>query len=195
MDKKLIFGDEEIVQIEGFPSYGVSNKGYIYKNFNKGLLPESYKGFRMRTYKNKKGYHTVQLSNRGKRKVFLLHRLVAKYFLPNEKGYKYVIHKDGNKDNNSVDNLQWSQTSERKGNEVIEDKILQMLEKGYPVRKIAKELGISESKVRAVKSKREVLTVYILKEEKDRLLQIAKENGYSLSQLLQQVIKEFLNNS
>ncbi|WP_457643791.1 HNH endonuclease [Persephonella sp.] len=108
MGQIVRFGDEVIKQIDDFPSYGVSNLGYVYRNFDKGLLPDSYRSFRLRTYINRRGYHLVQLSRNGKRKVFYLHRLVAQYFVPNPGGYRYVVHKDGNKSNNTADNLQWS---------------------------------------------------------------------------------------
>lgn len=42
----------------------------------------------------------------------MLHKLVAKTFVPNPNNYNIVIHKDGNKQNNSADNLIWSTKSE-----------------------------------------------------------------------------------
>jgi len=60
--------------------------------------------------RNKKGYQTylqVCLSINGNHKYFLIHRLVAKAFIPNENGYPQVNHKDGNKHNNVVENLEW----------------------------------------------------------------------------------------
>ncbi|NPA58758.1 MAG: ribbon-helix-helix protein, CopG family [Aquificae bacterium] len=114
MGKTVRFGDETLKQVEGFPSYAVSDKGFVYRGFDKGLLPESYKQFRLKTFTTKKGYQVVQLSNGGKRKVFYVHRLVAQHFLPNEKGYRYVKHLDGDRTNNSVDNLRWTASPRRK---------------------------------------------------------------------------------
>ena len=53
---------------------------------------------------NGKGYRRVRL--RGK--TFKVHRLVAEAFLPNPDKLPYVIHLDGDKNNNDVSNLQWS---------------------------------------------------------------------------------------
>lgn len=52
---------------------------------------------------NPNGYKVVTLSG----KQLSVHRLVALHFLPNPYGYDQVNHKDGNKDNNHVNNLEW----------------------------------------------------------------------------------------
>ena len=54
------------------------------------------------------GYKTVKLVNaQGERKDILVHRLVAAAFIPKPVGKDYINHKDGNKINNCVDNLEW----------------------------------------------------------------------------------------
>lgn len=77
--------------------YKVSNLGRV-KN-NKGLIksPEL----------NHKGYYRVQLYNKGKRKHARINRLVALAFIPNPNNYPMVNHKDENKLNNRVSNLEW----------------------------------------------------------------------------------------
>lgn len=40
--------------------------------------------------------------------ILQVHRVVAETFIPNEHNYRYVIHLDGNKQNNSVENLRWA---------------------------------------------------------------------------------------
>lgn len=54
-----------------------------------------------------KGYMTVCIN---KHKVFV-HRMVALKFIPNPNKFKMVNHKDGNKVNNHVDNLEWATNS------------------------------------------------------------------------------------
>ena len=56
---------------------------------------------------NNYGYATVQLYIKGKAKEFLLHRLIALTFLPNPDGLPQVNHKDENKLNNAVSNLEY----------------------------------------------------------------------------------------
>lgn len=53
------------------------------------------------------GYMTVCLSSYSKRSYFLVHRLVATAFLPNANNLPEVNHKDEDKTNNHVDNLEW----------------------------------------------------------------------------------------
>ena len=49
----------------------------------------------------------VSLYKHGKPKPFLVHRTVAQVFIPNPYGYADVNHIDENKENNSIDNLEW----------------------------------------------------------------------------------------
>jgi hypothetical protein len=56
---------------------------------------------------NGNGYLVVSLSNRQKRKNYYVHRLVAEAFLYHPKNENYINHKDYNKRNNHVDNLEW----------------------------------------------------------------------------------------
>lgn len=58
------------------------------------------------------GYKYYRLSKGNKKKMFYAHRLVAEYFIPNPKKLPVVNHKDGNKNNNNVNNLEWVSYSE-----------------------------------------------------------------------------------
>lgn len=84
--------------ITGYESYLVSNFGNV-KN-SKGKL--------LSLDKTKKGYLRVDLTSEGKKKHFKVHRLVAGAFIPNPNNLPQVNHKDTNKSNNHVDNLEWS---------------------------------------------------------------------------------------
>lgn len=53
------------------------------------------------------GYRAVSCKLHGAKHTFYVHRLVAEAFVPNPHGLQEVNHRDGNKANNHVANLQW----------------------------------------------------------------------------------------
>lgn len=59
-----------------------------------------------------KGYHSVSIYNQGKVKIIKVHKLVAVCFIPNNLNKPHINHKDGNKLNNCVGNLEWCTASE-----------------------------------------------------------------------------------
>lgn len=67
----------------------------------------------MKPYINKhNGYVYIFLMKDNKSKNFRLHRLVAEAFIPNPENKLQVNHKDGNKLNNNINNLEWCNQSE-----------------------------------------------------------------------------------
>lgn len=78
------------------------------KKNNKRLI----KGKILKTYINENGYEWVRLYNNTKRKIYRVHRLVAEAFIDNPENKPCVNHKDGNKENNKLDNLEWCTHSE-----------------------------------------------------------------------------------
>lgn len=58
------------------------------------------------------GYKVYRLSKNNKKTEYYAHRLVAEYFIPNPNNFPVVNHKDGNKLNNSVENLEWMSYSD-----------------------------------------------------------------------------------
>lgn len=59
---------------------------------------------------NGKGYLQIHTTRNGKQYMRYIHRLVAECYLDNPKGLREVNHIDGNKQNNSVENLEWCTT-------------------------------------------------------------------------------------
>ena len=53
------------------------------------------------------GYYSVNLCKNKNHKSTKIHKLVAQTFIPNPNNYPCINHKDGNKTNNCVDNLEW----------------------------------------------------------------------------------------
>lgn len=66
----------------------------------------------MRFQENADGYLHVQLTDKGKTKDFLVHRLVAITHILNPENKKTVNHKNGDKHDNRLENLEWMTTSE-----------------------------------------------------------------------------------
>ena len=86
--------------IEEFPKYQISNLGNV-KN-SKGELMVVGKR------KTNSGYLQVRFYNEGKYYYRYIHRLMALAFLPNPNNYRTINHKDGNKTNNVISNLEWA---------------------------------------------------------------------------------------
>lgn len=87
--------------IDGFyGKYQVSSWGRV-RNAETGKV--------LTPYRNKKGYLKIGLCNgSGSPAKFRVNRLVAIAFIPNPYNLPQVNHKDGNKENNSYTNLEWT---------------------------------------------------------------------------------------
>ena len=84
---------KDIIDYEG--TYQVSNFGNI-KGYNGLRKPD-----------NSNGYSKLTLHLNSEKRKFYAHRLVAIHFIPNPNNLPQVNHKDGDKFNNHVDNLEW----------------------------------------------------------------------------------------
>ncbi len=93
---------EDGIVLEHLPNYVIYQNGKIWSKFSKKFM----------RIRNQNGYGRVCLycTNNGirKRKSYLKHRLLAEAFLENEHGYTVVNHKDGNRNNNLLNNLEWT---------------------------------------------------------------------------------------
>lgn len=93
--------------IEGYEGlYEVSNLGRVRSLDKIDSLGRLHRGKIKNTQVNF-GYCVVMLFNKKRYKNFRIHRLVAKAFIPNPDNLPCVNHKDEDKTNNCVDNLEW----------------------------------------------------------------------------------------
>lgn len=90
---------KDIIGYEGL--YQVSNLGNVRKIKKNGIIKSK------NVYLHKTNYVVSTFCKNGFQKTFRVHRLVAQAFIPNPNNKPYVNHKDGNKQNNCVSNLEW----------------------------------------------------------------------------------------
>lgn len=102
---KNIPGYENLYQVSNLGN--VKSVDRIVRQWNGYNYSEKiYKGTILKQYDNK-GYKRVLLYKNGKVKNYFVHRLVAQVFIPNPQKLSQVNHKDENKINNNVENLEW----------------------------------------------------------------------------------------
>ena len=92
---------EQFKPIVGFENIYVINLDGTIKNINNNSTNT------LTTRVDRAGYKTVRLSKNGKTHTKYIHRLIATSFIPNPYNKPEVNHKDGNKLNNAVANLEW----------------------------------------------------------------------------------------
>ena len=85
-------------EIKNYENYLIDENGKIYSKKTKKILKSCVR---------KDGYMMVGLYKNGYRKNFQIHSLVAETFIPNPNDLPQVNHKDEDKTNNNISNLEW----------------------------------------------------------------------------------------
>lgn len=113
---------------------------------------------------NQYGYKYIGLYKNKERKSYLIHRLVAEAFIPNPNNLPQINHKDENKQNNCVDNLEWCsneynasygtrniRSSITQGTKINQyDKNNNYITSYHSINEAAKKTGISEGNISSV---------------------------------------------
>ena len=146
-----------------YENYYITEDGKLYNKYNKQLSASD----------NGRGYLIYNVIINGKSTSKAIHRLIAEAFIPNPNSFPEVNHKDANRKNNSIDNLEWcshgynikysfdlknrSALGENNANcknsidKVVE--ICELLEQGYKP-SLIRDLGYSYSLVRQIKARK-----------------------------------------
>ena len=85
-------------QITEYPNYSITKEGDVINNKTNRKLKAVVNAF---------GYFQVDLCNKGKNKVLRVHRLIAQAFISNAENKPNVNHKNGKKNDNRLENLEW----------------------------------------------------------------------------------------
>ena len=101
-----IYGFEGLYQISNFGQLKSVDR-VVYINHPTKPYYRNIKGRILTPNKDKDGYLVYTLTNGELEKNMKIHRLVATAFVENSYGYEQVNHIDGNKANNTVENLEW----------------------------------------------------------------------------------------
>lgn len=164
---------KDIIGWEG--SYQVSDIGNV-RSLDRVIengrcKPYTIRGTVLKQKMSRCGYKSVTLQNAGTRVYPSVHRLVAKAFIPNQKDLPQVNHIDGNKENNTVSNLEWVTASENINHafsiglkprgegspltdldEKVIHKVCEMLSEGYLNTEVVKTLGVTRDVVSKIKT-------------------------------------------
>lgn len=144
---------EEWKDIKGYEHYMVSNMGNVYSKI---------KGIILKPGDNGRGYMFVNLHKNKTAKSFYIHRLVGDAFIKQVDGKPQINHKDCNKKNNHVENLEWVDNRENTDHAVNNNRF-------YTSEYQKKQTSKANSGVKSHLSK--------LNDELVREIRLLKENG------------------
>ena len=164
--KRVIFSIYENNIINGFTKVKLLENYCIDEN---GLILNARTRCRIIPSVSKKGYLQVCLTNKNTYKV---HRLVALTFIENKEDKPEVNHKDGNKLNNHVSNLEWNTTQEN-----LEHKRINNLGKTLKAKLSATGINNSQAKL----DEEDVIFIRTNCITKDDIKKFSKELDISIS--------------
>jgi hypothetical protein len=93
----------EWVKIEGYENYSININGEVRNDTSEKLL---------KCCLDSGGYYRVVLYKNDIATTYKIHRLVGKYFIENPNNHPCIDHKNGNRTDNTIDNLRWCNYSQ-----------------------------------------------------------------------------------
>lgn len=157
-----------VVGYEGL--YMVSNMGNVM-----GVPKNAQSGHLIKQQENPKGrgYMAVCLCKDNVKKKFAVHRLVATAFIPNLDRKPEVNHKNGNRADNRVENLEWSTRSENESHayrvlgkepqrywkgkprlfarKLTDEQVREIRKDDRPSRQVGLEYGVSKTTIQGIR--------------------------------------------
>lgn len=108
--RKPVVGYEGYYEVDMYGNvYSVARKVQV--NDNGRIYDKPVKEKKLTASKHSCGYRTVALTRNGKTEQRYIHRIVAEAYIPNPQNLPYINHKDEDKTNNFVGNLEWCTAS------------------------------------------------------------------------------------
>ena len=151
--------------------YKISNKGNLIRLSHYSKRGRYYPESTPHSFKNYKGYIQTYLCDDNGRKTTTIHRLIAKAFIPNPDNKDQINHKNGIKDDNRIENIEWCNQSEnmrhafdtelkeglpgeKNGRAILSQEEVDFIKTKYnngeTAKEIAKELNLKLSMVRYI---------------------------------------------
>ena len=105
---------------------------------------------KMKQSRDSNGYKNINLWNNGKGKTYNVHRLVAETYIPNPDNLPEVNHKDEDKTNNNVANLEWSTHADNVQHSLAKSYIVENVRTGerqtiFNLRAFCRDTGLNRS--------------------------------------------------